>query len=385
MAPELIPSQRHRFDIPRDIAYLNCAYMSPLMTQAMTAGERGLRRKGQPWTITAEHFFDESEAVRSLFAKLINADPDGVAIIPAASYGIAIAANNLSAGRDAGRSRSVLHLAEQFPSHVYAWREFARAQQLALNVVQRPGDHDWTRAILGQIDEHTAVAALPNCHWTDGGLVDLDAVGRRCRETDTALVLDLTQSAGALPFDTQAVRPDFAIAAGYKWLLGPYSLGFVYVDERWRDGKPLEHNWISRLGSEDFAGLVEYEDAFQPGARRYDVGERANFALMPMLRCALDQLLDWGVANIYHTLSTANAEIVARATPLGLRAVDDRWRAGHFLGLRFDTGLPSGLLETLADENVYLSVRGDSMRVTPHLYNDTEDLDRMFRALERVV
>ena len=157
---------------------------------------------------------------------------------------------------------------------------------------------------MGEIDGGTAVVAVPNCHWTDGSLVDLVRVGERVREVGAALVVDGIQSLGAMPFDVSEVRPDFLVAASYKWLLGPYGVGFMYVDEKHRGGRPIEHNWINRHRSEDFAQLVDYQDAFQPGARRYDVGERSNFVLLPMAAEALRQLLDWGVENVSETIGT---------------------------------------------------------------------------------
>ena len=229
---------------------------------------------------------------------------------------------------------------------------------------------------------HTAVVALPHCHWTDGGLLDLVAIGARCREAGATLVLDLTQSAGALCFDVAAVRPDYVVCAGYKWLLGPYSLGFLWVAPEHRRGKPIEYNWIGRARAEDFARLVDYRDEYQPGARRFDVGERSNFILVPMLNAALEQILEWGVEAIETTLAARTADITVRAARLGLGSAPAELRAGHFLGLRFpDGGLPAGLLDALAAERVYVSVRGSSMRVTPHLYNTDEDVGRLFAAL----
>ena len=108
------------------------------------------------------------------------------------------------------------------------------------------------------------------------------------------LVVDGTQSVGALPFDVTAIRPDFLVVATYKWLLGPYAAGYLYVAPKHHDGMPIEHNWADRARSEDFTGLVDYRDAFQPGARRYDVGERGNFHLLPMANAALRQLHEWG-------------------------------------------------------------------------------------------
>lgn len=377
-----IPSQRRLFDIPDEVAYLNCAYMGPLMRAVVEAGDRGVRAKARPWGISPDDFFEGGERARERFARIIGADAEGVALVPSASYGLSCAARNLAVEPGAG----LVVLAEQFPSNVYAWRETAERSGASLVTVPRPEDDDWTRAALDRIDERTAVAALPHCHWTDGGRLDLVRIGARCREVGAALVLDLTQSAGALGFDAGAVRPDYVVCAGYKWLLGPYSLGFLWVAPQHREGRPIEFNWIGRAGSEDFARLVDYRDEYQPGARRFDVGERSNFILVPMLNAALEQILAWGVEAIEATLTARTADVAARAAGLGLGAAPASLRAGHFLGLRFPGGgLPAGLLAALAAEQVYVSVRGASMRVTPHLYNTDEDVDRLFAALERTL
>lgn len=374
----MIPCQRHLFDIPDDVAYLNCAYMSPLSRAVVAAGEAGVARKARPWTVAVSDFFTESERARALFAGLVAAAPDDVAIVPAVSYGMAVATRNLKLKP----GQRILVLAEQFPSNVYPWREAAKCSGAEVVTVARPADDDWTAAVLAAIDARTAVAALPHCHWTDGGLIDLARVAARLREVGAALVVDATQSLGALPFDVRRIRPDFLICGGYKWLMGPYSLGFMYVAPQHQEGQPLEYNWIARRDSEDFAGLVNYRDEFQPGARRFDVGERSNFALMPMAVVALEQIHRWGVEAIQATLAAVTAGIAARAAEFGLSAVLADRRAGHYLGLRFPRGLPKGLPERLAAERVYVSVRGSAMRVTPHVYNTPADVDRLFRVLE---
>ncbi|MGH6914710.1 MAG: aminotransferase class V-fold PLP-dependent enzyme, partial [Geminicoccales bacterium] len=251
--------------------------------------------------------------------------------------------------------------------------------------IARPGDGDWTAAILARLDERVAITALPHCHWTDGGLIDLAAIGARCREVGSALVVDATQSLGAMPLDLAAVAPDYLVCAGYKWLLGPYSLAYLYVAPRHQDGRPIEQNWIGRAGSEDFARLIDYQSQYQPGARRFDVGERSNFALLPVGIAGLEQLLRWGQAAIATTLAARTAQIAQRAMALGLSAIPAHLRAGHFLGLRFAGGVPAGLPERLASEQVHVSLRGDSVRVTPHLYNNDADLDRLFGVLERAL
>ena len=376
----MIPCQRHLFDLPDDIAYLNCAYMAPLMHSVVEAGLRGVRRKARPWEIAAPDFFSDTAHARGLFARIVNARAEDVAIIPAASYGMAIAARNLPLAA----GQTIVLLADQFPSNLYPWRAAAARAGAEIVTVNAP-DGDLSAAVLAAIDERTAIAALPHCRWTDGALLDLESIGERVRAAGGALALDLTQSAGALPIDFTRVQPAFAASACYKWLMGPYTLGFVYVHPDHQDGEPLEYGWSPRAGSEDFARLVDYRDEYAPGARRYDMGEMSNFHLMPMAIAALEQILAWGVENIAETLSARTAAIAERARTIGLGSQPAKMRAGHFLGLRFAGGVPPGLLDALARERVYVSVRGSSMRVTPHLYNTDVDVDRLFAALEPVL
>jgi selenocysteine lyase/cysteine desulfurase len=375
----MIPSQRHLFDIPDDVAYFNSAYMSPLSRAVIAAGEEGLHRKRQPWKVTPKDFFTGSEAARAGFANLIGATANDVAIVPSASYGMSLAARNLVLKT----GRRVLVLDEQFPSNFFPWQQLAAENDGEILTIDRPADGDWTAAILAQLDERVGVVALPHCHWTDGGLIDLVAVGQRCREMNAALALDVTQSLGALPLDVKAIEPDYLVAACYKWLMGPYSVGFLYAAPHQQAGEPLEYNWIQRRNSEDFTALVNYQDDYQPGARRYDMGERSNFALIPAARAAFDQIAGWGVENIQSTLALRNAGIAKRALDLGLTSVDAKLRAGHFLGLTFADGVPEGFAEKLARNNVFVSVRGTrSMRITPHVYNTDADVDHLFEVLE---
>ena len=336
-----LASQRHLFDIPDDITYVNCAYMSPLMHKVRDAGAWGLSRKCRPWEIVPHDFFDYPDRLRDAFAQLVHADAEDIAITPAASYGISTAAANLPL--EAGQN--IIVVDEQFPSNIYPWRELARDVGDEIRTLDRPGDDDWTTAVLDAIDESTGIVALPHCRWTDGGLFDLEAIGARCRASGIGFVIDVSQSAGAAPIDVSRIQPDFLTSATYKWLMGPYSLGLLYVSKRWqREGRPIEHNWADRKGAADFARLVDYQDEFEPGAVRFDVGERANFALVPAAEAGIRQLLEWGVENIQETVSAMTSEIAERAAELGLESVPEGKRAGHYLGLKRPEGLPEDFL-----------------------------------------
>ncbi len=380
----MLPCQRHLFDIPNDVAYLNCAYMSPLMKPALEAGTAGLARKAQPWRITPEQFFTGAEEFRAIAAQFFDCSADCIAIVPSASYGITTAARNLPVAR----GQSILVLAEQFPSNYYPWQRVAAENGATVKVVRWPTDHDWTGAVLDSLTADVAIAALPQVQWTSGGRLDLVRIGEACRKLGAALALDLTQSLGALPFvvgDLQnGVQPDFAVAASYKWLLGPYSVGLLYVAPKWQGGIPLEENWIQRANARDFSSLILYTENYDAGARRFDMGERSNFALLPAAARAMKQLLEWDVAQVSETSGALSRRMAEAAAEMGFSAPAEPLRAPHYLALRRETAIPRELAEMLAREKVFVSIRGSSIRVTPHVYNTIEDCDRLIACLRRI-
>lgn len=373
----MIACQRDRFAIPAGVHYLNCAYMAPLSHDVIAAMDEGARAKASPWRYRPADFFTVAEHFRTRAARLAGVPEDCIAIVPSASYGLAVAAANvpLACGQE------VVTLAGQFPSNVYVWQALAGRVGARLRTVERPSQSCWSEAVLDAIGPDTGIVAVPHCHWADGRVVDLEAVGAKARSVGAALVLDLTQSLGAMPVDLAAVDPDFAVAACYKWLMGPYGTGMLYVAPRHHSGTPIEHNWINRGGSEDFARLVEYREDFQPGARRFDMGEKSNPPLLMGASAGLDFLLAFGVEAIAQSLAAQTEAIAARAAALGLEAAPVGTRAPHFLSLGFAGGVPDGLTERLAAGGVHVSLRGLSLRVTPHLYNDAADADALIAAL----
>jgi selenocysteine lyase/cysteine desulfurase len=372
-----LPCQRQQFDLPGDITYLNCAYMGPLSHRVLTAGVSGLSRKSHPWKISPEDFFTEVELARDLFARVVGGDAEGVALLPSVSYGIATAARNLPVPQNS----EIVVLAEQFPSNIYVWRDLAHRSNATLRTVARPTDGNWTREVLTVLSPKTSIAALPHCHWTDGTLLDLEKIGDKLRHVGARLVIDGCQSVGALPVDVETVRPDFLVTGSYKWLLGPYSHGFMWVAPEWRAGETLEQNWIARANSQDFAALVNYTEQYAPGARRFDVGEVSNFGLLPATIAALQQCLEWGVSEIQQTLRNLTDAIANHAQELGLGVASPENRSGHLIGLRLAGRDPQALAAALANAQVYVSVRGDSVRVSPHVYNDIEDVQRFVDVL----
>lgn len=375
----MIPCQRQLFDLPDDVAYLNCAYLSPLMHSAAEAGRAAIAAKMRPWGTLTEDFFSGPDELRELSSSLMNATAADMAIVPSVSYGVAAAVLNL----DPEPNGEILLLQDDFPSDVYSWRRFAAEKNLRIRTVERPpaDSPDWTAAVLAAMGPQTRVVSVPQVHWTNGLKLDLVRIGQAARAVGSALVLDLTQSLGAVPIDVQAIDPDFAVAACYKWLLGPYGIGILYVAPRHQQGRPLEEGWIARKNSENFSGLVDYQDEYQPGAVRFDMGERSQFQLLPMAVAGMRQILAWGVDDIAASLGAITAQIGDEASAMGLSVAPAELRAPNYLGLAFASGPPPGLLENLRARNVHVSVRGSSVRVTPHLYNNDADIERFVDAL----
>lgn len=379
-----LASQKHLFDLAPDRHYLNCAYMGPLPRRVQEAGVAGVRRKADPAGITSEDFFTEADAVRRLFARLINApDEQRIAIVPAASYGLAIVARNTPLRR----GQNVVVADEQFPSNVYPWQRLVLEHGADLRTVVPPTSatgrgEGWNTRLLEAIDESTALVALPHVHWADGTRFDLTSIGARAREVGAALVVDGSQSVGALPFDVREMRPDALVVAAYKWLLGPYGIALAYLGSRYDGGVPLEENWINRQGSEDFASLVSYRDEYQPGALRYDVGERSNPILLPMLASALEQIHEWRPDRIQDYCGRLMCDVVGRAAELGFVVEEAAWRGTHLFGMRAPRDMDITRVQAaLADRDVIVSLRGNAVRVSPNVYNDAADAAALLDAL----
>jgi selenocysteine lyase/cysteine desulfurase len=377
-APAPLPSQRALFDVPADVAYFNCASIGPMLHAAREAAAAALARRAQPWTIRERDWFTDSERRRGLFARLIGADAEGVALVPAASYGLAVAAANL----ESRPGKNVLLIGEDFPSSVYTWRRHCERSGATLRTVSREPEQDWTAAVLEGLDAATAIVAVPNVHWTDGALLDLPRIAGAARQHGASLVVDASQSLGVMPLDLDAVQPDFLVAVGYKWLLGPFGLSYLYAAPRHREGRPLEENWLLREHSEDFSRLVDYRAAYQPGARRYDMGQRSAFELTPAAVAALQQMVEWGVARIAATLQATTAAIEQALAVLGLR-VSSLPRGPHMLGLALPPLARQRAAASLAGEGVHVSLRGGAMRIAPHLHTTDEDIARLQAGLER--
>jgi selenocysteine lyase/cysteine desulfurase len=380
----MLSCQNSKFSLDPSSTYLNCAYIGPLLKKSEKAGLRGIRLKRTPSEITPEMFFDDASKVRAEFARLINLnDPSRIAIIPSVSYGMAVVTKNLQINS----GQEIIVAAEQFPSNVYPWQSLCSETGAVLRVISAPDQltergKEWNERLLSAITPATKVVALAHVHWADGTKFDLEAIRKRTREVGALLIIDGTQSVGALPFDVARIDPDALICAGYKWLLGPYGVGLAYFGKFFDGGRPVEENWINRLNSENFTQLINYQHEYHTGSLRYEVGEHSNFVLLPMILKALEQINRWGIQSIQEYCDSITSAAIDELRSNDYWIEQKEFRSCHLFGVRLPVNTdPAKIKSHLEKNKIYVSFRGNAIRVSPNVYNRESDLKKFVTTL----
>ena len=375
--------QKHLFQIPDGIHYLNCAYMSPLLKSVEEKGIEGMRMKRNPIAIKPVDFFTGLVGVREKFGKMVNCPPAQVAYMPSVSYGM----NSIIKNIPFEKGQHALTISEEFPSCYYTAQRWCKSHGADLRVVARKEDipekaKDWNSRILEAIGNETAFLVMASVHWMNGTRFDLAQIGARCREVGARLIIDGSQSVGALPIDVKKYNISALVCAAYKWLMGPYSSALSYIHEDFNEGIPLEESWMTRPNSERFDRLTQYEQGYKPGAVRFDVGQSSNFILVPMLDEALGQLLDWGIEEIQEYGRQLSQPLIKFFEKKGSHVEGEAHRAHHLFGLPLPPGTDGeSLVGDLQARNVYVSLRGNNIRISVNVFNTEEDIMELMAAL----
>ena len=381
-------NQRQLFSIPDHISYLNTAYISPSFKAVEQAGIAAVLRKSQPFDIASSEFFEPVTEVKTLFAQLIDVDDfNRIATIPSVSYGIANVAKNIRLKKN----DEILVLEEQFPSNVYEWQILAETYGAKLITIKVPkASKDWVKQwnedILNAINDRTAVVAMAHVQWSNGVLFDLKAIREKSKAHHALLIIDGSQSVGALPFSVKEFQPDALICAGYKWLFGPYASGYAYFGPYFDNGIPIENNWCNRLNSENFAGLTSYEPQYKPLANRYAMGESGSFIAISMQREALKQILEWTPEAIQSYCKTISSDAVKALKALGCHVEADDKRAHHMFGIKLPKELDVNHFKLLLKQHhIYISFRGNYIRISCHLFNTKDDFNRLVKCMKEAL
>ena len=385
-------TKKEFFSIPDNIHYLNCATMSPLPKKVEEAGIKGLLRKSQPYEITQEHFFDTAIDVKKKFAKLINCfDYEQIAIMPSVSYGMATVVKNIHRKGISKHKTKIVLVGEEFPSDVYAWQELAAENpQLSIKTIHAPQElnnrgQNWNSELLEALQQETLLVCISPTHWADGTLFDLEKIKEKCVENDILFIIDATQHLGAYAFDIQKIKPDFLVAATYKWLLGPYGTTLAYFGKYFDDGFPLEQTWIGRKNSQDFKNLINYQSDYQEGAFRYNMGEFSNFINLPMIEKALDLLIEWQPAEIQNYAKNLGEPYFERLRNADYWIENEEFRAAHLFGIRLPENLKIETVQkALSEQKVFVSYRGNAIRLSVNVWNNEADMEIFTQILEKI-
>ncbi|MDG2146735.1 MAG: aminotransferase class V-fold PLP-dependent enzyme [Flavobacteriaceae bacterium] len=377
----MISCQRDLFNIPENISYFNCAYISPQLIESKKALIEGANLKSVPWEWTSEKFFSQVEEIRVLCADLFGKKPDNYALAPSVSYGMNTAARAIEPKLKKGDQ--ILLIDEDFPSNVLTWRRVCKEVGSTILTVSKDENSDWTSAIINHINSKVKAVSISSCHWTNGEYIDLELVSKKCKENGCFFIIDATQSLAVSEHSIKKINPDFLIAAAYKWMLCPYGLAIIYVSDKWFNSRPLEETWLARDNAKNFSQLVNYSDKYMPGARKFDMGQTAMPTLLPGSIVALKQIKKWGIKNISKTLESINNKISNELVSFGFDIFPQNRRVSHILGVRIPKGKNKDYVSNLRSENIYISQRGSSLRIAPYLHINNRDIARLLKFLSK--
>ena len=380
----MLPCQRALFDMPRDVCFLNAAAWSPLPLAVQEAGRAAISRKGQPWKLPGDFQSKQYERARKAAAALIGAEPSDVALISSVGYGVSTAGKVLPIDRGS----RVIVLENDHTSPVLEWVGRSEAGGFSVDTVKQPSDGDWTSAVLEAIERKgaapLALASISSVHWSDGGALDIARIGAALKKQGAAFLIDATHDVGVRRIDVKTLDPDFLIFPTYKWVLGPYGRAFMYVAKRRQNGVPLEQTAAARkaVSAED---TVYFRDiSYREDARRYDMGERDHFVSMEMAAIGMEMMAGWGNEAVVGRLSMLTGKLADGLGNLGLTLPDPKTRAPHILSVTLPKGMAPDLPKRLAAENVHAAPRLGRLRISPHVYNDEQDVERFIDVFRRL-
>ena len=359
--------------------YLNLAGMAPMPKVSLKAVQTALEAKKFPHQKPDSIFFEVPNRLRANIAQLIGAKQDEVALTTGASTGAIAVAHALSwkAGDEVVTSKA------EFPLQYAVWTPMEERAGIRLKAVAPQGKFLTADDLIAALTPRTRLVSISHVRFDDGSLLDVPRVSQACHEQGALLLLDVSQSCGAIPMDVTNLGADFLVCAGYKWLLGAFGTGFFWIKRELLSAvRPAPFYWMAVAGSHNFAKLDFANPKPSESAKRWDTPEWAshfNFNL-----AALD----------------ASVEFVLRAGPETVRAHNHALIDSLFARLPMDRCVAASPLERnlrgpygcfvartpektaelyarLRAENVYVSLRESKIRVSPYLYNTIQDVDRL--------
>ncbi|MEU0871958.1 aminotransferase class V-fold PLP-dependent enzyme [Nocardia brasiliensis] len=377
------PLARAHFPATQRWTYLNHAGICPLPQPSVDAMHRRATEVSLDGEFTYAAHSAEIERVRSAAARLLGVPRTDVAFVKNTTTGLGMIANGL----DWSPGDRVVVPDLEFPSTLYPWLALADRGVVVDRVRPvGPGGKLPIEAFAERIQAGPP-PKLVVTSWVQfgrGWRVDLAELGRICEAAGTLLCADVIQGLGVIPAELARWGVDFAMADGHKWLLGPEGSGVLYVrGSRLELLRPLEPGWNSVAHREDWDNL---ELVFDDTARRLE-GGMPNVTGIAALGASIDLLLDAGIAAIWAHVDQLCEQACAELTSIGATVLTDRCPEGRsgIVSVHLD-GAPIPLLASrLQAEGIAVSARAGGLRVSPHGYNTTQDIDHLVRTLAALI
>lgn len=376
-----LKSQKHLFSIDEDVVYFNIASFSPAFKSVEEAGIKAINKKSQPQLIKSADLFEPVVELRKLFAKIIDEDDvNRVVTVPSVSYGLATVANNITLKKD----DEIIIVEEQFPSNYYVWEALAIKFDAKIITIKQPEHIDnWNQHILNHINPKTALVAIGQIHWANGFIFDLKAIRVKTKAVNALLIIDGSQSIGALPFSIKNIQPDALVCAGYKWLFGPYGCAYAYYGDYFDNGEPIEYSWVNRKNSEYLSGLTSYQSDYKPKAHRYAMGQSGSFIYVKTQIEALKEVIKISAFELQDYCYQISESWLEKLHELGFESDAPHIRAKHLFGIKIPSKINAEDLKShLEKHNIYVSIRGNYMRLSCHIFNTESDFEKLYNTLK---
>ncbi|MDH3743755.1 MAG: aminotransferase class V-fold PLP-dependent enzyme [Acidobacteriota bacterium] len=363
-----------------DSVYLNCATQGPLPRVAVAAGRQALDLEARPEQITDEMYFSVPDGYRAAVAALVQADSRDVAVTDSTTHGMMLLVNGL----DWRSGDEVLLPVGEFPANRFPWLSLEKRGVVVREIDLAGGELGAVETLAAAITERTRVVSLAWVSYRTGERLDVDAIGELCRDRRVLYAIDASQGVGGLEFDLRRTPCDLLACSGYKWMLGPYGLGFAWISPEIGERLALGNiNWFAVRGARDFSRLSECRFEFEPGARRFDINETASFAKLGAGTASARYLAGIGVDRAEaHT--KALLDRVLAGLPPRFRALlqPDSSPRSNLLFLTADSEeMVGAAYRRLGERGVSVGWREGAIRVSPFVYNDQEDIDRLLEGL----
>ena len=375
---------RDEFPVVSERTYLISASLGPLSRRSRALAEEHLdlwQRLG-PEELWFDHGMEKLDRCRELFARLIGADVDEVAIVPSISAGMSSIATCL----DFNVRPKVVVTQLDFPTNHYVWRAQER-RGAKIDVVPSPdGIRIETEDMLAAIDEQTLVVNLNRVLFESSFILDAEAIVEKAHSVGAFVVCDDFHGAGIVPIDVHELNVDFLLTGVLKWLCGGQGLALLYCRRALiQQVQPLVVGWF---GTKDFFSFDRTGLNLRDDARRFETGT-PTLPQAWTASGALEIIDEVGVANIRARNQDLTRGVITRADDLGLEVLsprEDELRSG-LVRVQIPGGASEAnrVLHELLERDVVLDSRGDSLRISPHFFNDESDLDRCFAELRAVL